>query len=70
MWKFLRGGATIIPGATFIPESRVNKIKLVRPPRAKIPAPVEEKQKVNLKWSVKDALNSDKNCREQEIMSA
>ena len=23
MWKFLRGGATIIPGATFIPESRV-----------------------------------------------
>ena len=23
MWKFLRGGATVIPGATFIPESRV-----------------------------------------------
>ena len=23
MWKFLRGGATLIPGATFIPESRV-----------------------------------------------
>ena len=23
MWKFLRGGATAIPGATFIPESRV-----------------------------------------------
>ena len=23
MWKFLRGGATIIPGGTFIPESRV-----------------------------------------------
>ena len=28
MWKFLRGGATVIPGATFIPESRVG-IKLV-----------------------------------------
>ena len=24
MWKFLRGGATLIPGATFIPESRVH----------------------------------------------
>ena len=23
MWKFLREGATVIPGATFIPESRV-----------------------------------------------
>ena len=23
MWKFLRGGATVIPGATFIPQSRV-----------------------------------------------
>ena len=23
MWKFLRGGATFIPGATSIPESRV-----------------------------------------------
>ena len=23
MWKILRGGATVIPGATFIPESRV-----------------------------------------------
>ena len=23
MWKSLRGGATVIPGATFIPESRV-----------------------------------------------
>ena len=23
MWKFLGGGATVIPGATFIPESRV-----------------------------------------------
>ena len=23
MWKILRGGATAIPGATFIPESRV-----------------------------------------------
>ena len=23
MWNFLRGGATVIPGATFIPESRV-----------------------------------------------
>ena len=23
MWKFLRGGATVIPGATFIPEYRV-----------------------------------------------
>ena len=27
MWKFLRGGATVIPGATFIPESRVVKKK-------------------------------------------
>ena len=25
MWNFLRGGATVIPGATFIPESRVCK---------------------------------------------
>ena len=25
MWKFLRGGATFIPGATSIPESRVFK---------------------------------------------
>ena len=25
MWNFLRGGATVIPGATFIPESRVKK---------------------------------------------
>ena len=24
MWKFLRGGATFIPGGTSIPESRVN----------------------------------------------
>ena len=24
MWKILRGGATVIPGATFIPESRVH----------------------------------------------
>ena len=23
MWKFLRGGATVIPGGTFIPEARV-----------------------------------------------
>ena len=23
MWKFLRGGAVVIPGTTFIPESRV-----------------------------------------------
>ena len=23
MWNFLRGGATVIPGGTFIPESRV-----------------------------------------------
>ena len=23
MWKFLRGGATVIPWGTFIPESRV-----------------------------------------------
>ena len=23
MWNFLRGGATVIQGATFIPESRV-----------------------------------------------
>ena len=23
MWKFSRGGATVIPGATLIPESRV-----------------------------------------------
>ena len=23
MWKFLGGGATVIPGGTFIPESRV-----------------------------------------------
>ena len=28
MWKFLRGGATVIPGATFIPESRVACILL------------------------------------------
>ena len=27
MWKFLRGGATVIPGATFIPESRVVPVK-------------------------------------------
>ena len=27
MWKFLKGGATVIPGATFIPESRVNEKK-------------------------------------------
>jgi hypothetical protein len=28
MWKFLRGGATVIPGAMFIPESRVtNSLK-------------------------------------------
>ena len=26
MWKFLRGEATVIPGATFIPESRVRKV--------------------------------------------
>ena len=26
MWTFLRGGATVIPGATFIPESRVNVV--------------------------------------------
>ena len=23
MWNFLRGGATVIPGGTFIPEARV-----------------------------------------------
>ena len=28
MWKFLRGGATFIPGATSIPESRVNSLKI------------------------------------------
>ena len=28
MWKFLRGGATVIPGATFIPESRVPRCYL------------------------------------------
>ena len=27
MWKFLRGGATVIPGATFIPESRVSALE-------------------------------------------
>ena len=26
MWKFLGGGATVIPGATSIPESRVAKL--------------------------------------------
>ena len=26
MWKFLRGGATVIQGATFIPESRVARV--------------------------------------------
>ena len=25
MWKFLRGGATVIPGATFIPESSITE---------------------------------------------
>ena len=30
MWKFLRGGATVIPGATFIPESRVAVCKFLR----------------------------------------
>ena len=29
MWKFLRGGATVIPGASFIPESRVTAIILL-----------------------------------------
>ena len=27
MWKFLREGATVIPGATFIPESRVQTLQ-------------------------------------------
>ena len=27
MWKILRGGATVIPGGTFIPESRVYEKK-------------------------------------------
>ena len=31
MWKFLRGGATVIPGATFIPDSRVSHIELEHP---------------------------------------
>ena len=26
MWKFLRGGATVISGGTFIPESRVGRL--------------------------------------------
>ena len=30
MWNFLRGGATVIPGATFIPESRVLWEKLLK----------------------------------------
>ena len=30
MWKFLRGGATVILGATFIPESRVDPIYYVQ----------------------------------------
>ena len=30
MYEFLRGGATVIPGAMFIPESRVrNQIHLI-----------------------------------------
>ena len=29
MWKFLRGGATVIPGAMFIPESRVSECQIV-----------------------------------------
>ena len=28
MWNFFRGGATVIPGATFIPESRVVDAKI------------------------------------------
>ena len=30
MWKFLRGGATFIPGATSISESRVSELYLDR----------------------------------------
>ena len=26
MWKFIKGGATVIPGATSIPESRVHSL--------------------------------------------
>ena len=28
MWKFLGGGATVIPAGTFIPESRVGTFKV------------------------------------------
>ena len=34
MWKILRGGATVIPGATFIPESRVVEKQRVKQDRS------------------------------------
>ena len=46
MWKFLRGGATVIPEATFIPESRV-----VRPTAYDCSSQwIESEQKVNRMW--------------------